>query len=307
METNALTSRLWRFRGPAFLCLAYYLAGKIAHTLLLTIVTSFILIAYKDNPDLSNLVNEIADQYTLIAYALAALLVAGTVHLADKALYRSRFFWNEEKRPPWQLDHNSQQELFRGLSSALLVVTVLVVILFANNQVNFLGIFITSAVGTPVFPLFLSNTLCLLLLLASEEFIFRHKILYYLQRELSPVHAIVISALAATLLRSSQFDLTAMDKASLFLLNAALGVMYVRRSRAHRGLAFVVVFFTLLHPLAGFPLWGHNAPSFFLFKHTSKAAPLLTGGEAGPLASIGMLSLFVLLLAGSYARWRREN
>lgn len=306
---GAAALREWwlRLRGPLLLLGSYWLASKLAHTLLLTIVTTFLLVTNQKSPEFANTINEIASQYTLIAYALAACLIAITVRFADIALYRGRPFWNEAYRSWWQLDRRSQHELYRGISSGILAVLTLILILFTANQINFLGIFITSAIGTPVFPLFLANAISLLAWLAAEEFIFRHKLLYYFQSWTNPLHAIVYTAALATLIRCAQFDLNWQEIFNLFILQAALSVMYMRANRVHRPLAFQLVMFGMLHPLSGLPIWGHSCPSFFLFKHTSKASDLLSGGEAGPLASVGMLSIFILLLLASFYRWRRTE
>ncbi|WP_305809356.1 hypothetical protein, partial [Staphylococcus epidermidis] len=142
-----------------------------------TIVAYMVSLSTKTGPEFSNTVNEISSQYILFARALGALVLSATLWQADRALYRQIPFWNEAHRPFWQLDRIRKEQLFRGLSSGLLAALVFIVFFTAAGQISYLGIYITSTMGTPIFPLFFLDLASLATLLVCEEYLFRHKIL----------------------------------------------------------------------------------------------------------------------------------
>jgi membrane protease YdiL (CAAX protease family) len=296
-----------KYKSVILTFIAYAIAVEAAHLLLITTVTSFVLLAGRNGLELSNVVNEISSQYTFLAYALAALLVALTLFFTDRALYRKTAFWTSESKKAWHLERQSKQEFFRGASTGLLTIAILLVLLHAANQISFLGVFITSTFGTPVFPLFLVDTLALIVIIFSEEYIFRQKIMRSLQLHMSNAHANVLTSLLYILLKLLQFELEWIDVLNLFLLNLILGFFSFKSGRFHRGLGFLLVFFVGIHLFAGMPLWQHISPSVFLFKHVSKASVYLSGGDAGPMASVGMLSILIFLAISSYLSWKGDN
>jgi hypothetical protein len=305
---KALLINFWqRFHRPLSYVLIYALACKAFHTLLYTAVTSFVLAAGKSGLDLSNVVNEIASQFTLIAYAGAAVVVSLTNVWADQALQRRLPFWNALSKPAWQLERSSKIELYRGASSGFFAIFILLLIMLVARQINFLGLFITSTVGTPVFPLFIANTAALFCLIFAEEYIFRFKILNSLCLTLQPVHAIALHSVAYIFVKYVQFDLMFMDMINLFLLNMCLGFFQIKSGKMHRGLGFLIVLFGFTHTLAGLPLWQHISPSVFLFKHSTRNSVYLTGGDAGPMASFGVSGILLFLFISSYISWQRES
>lgn len=295
-------------RAPIFIGLFYLCVAKLAHTLLVTSVTSYVLMTSKISGDLPNTVNEISSQYVFFAYALGALLVALTLWFGNRALYRNSEFWNEGKKKGWELSREIKANLRRGAASAFLLVVLLVGLFFFSGQLSFLGLFITSTIGTAVFPLFVLDFASLMVMVVCEEYIFRYRLLARLAHIFSPVTAICVSATLYTLIKWLQFDLTGTDIFNLMMLNAALGFLFLRTGRVHRGLGFLTVFYGMLHPLGGLPLWGQSGPSIFLFKHNAQnTGPWLTGADAGPLAGLGMSSLLFLLLLGAIWSWRSER
>ncbi len=297
----------FRYRSILLIFVAYAAASKVAHTLLYTLVSSWVLMTSQDQGSFSDLVNEIASQFVFVAYAAAALLLALTVWLGDKALYSHRPFWNLQSRAAWQLDRNTKSEFGNGLGSGFLLAVALLVILLAGSYVNYLGVFLTSTVGTPVFPLFFSDLVALVVFVVCEEFLFRHKILPRILEFRGPHEAAWISSLLYVGLKHFQFQLTLLDWVNLMLLNLTLGYYYLKSGKAHRGLGLSAALYGTLHALGGLPLWNQVSPSLFLFKHNMKASDLMSGGAAGPMASLAMTLFLLIALVTGYRRWRRDN
>ncbi len=294
-------------RAVAFPLVAYVILSQLSHTLLDTIVAYMVSLSSKTGPEFSNTVNEISSQYVFFARAIGALLLTLTLLQADRALYRHLPFWNDGHRRFWQLDRIRKEELFRGLSSGLLAALVFLVFFTAAGHISYLGVYITSTMGTPIFPLFFLDLASLATLLICEEYLFRHRILRTLLQELSPNSAIVLSSVLHTLVRHFQFQLVLFDYVNLFCLNMALGYFFVKSGKCQRGLGFLLALLCVLHNFAGLLLWGNESPSFFLFKAAPKSAPILSGGINGPLGGAGIFGILILFAFGSYLTWKREK
>ncbi len=284
----------------------YVLVSLVAHTLLNTIVSYIVSLSQKTGTDFSNTVNEIADQYLVLSYSLGALLLTLTLWQADRALYRQLPFWNDLRKPFWQLDRSRKEELLRGLSSGALAALVFLVFFAISGQLSYLGVYITSTIGTPIFPLFFMDIVALLTLLLCEEFLFRHKILRGLLAVMPDSAAILLNTGLYLLVRHWQFHLQPVDYLNLACLNLVLGYFYVKSGKSHRGLGFLAALLLLLHNMAGLPLWGFESPSFFLFKAGTRSSALMTGGGNGPLAGLGLFGILAIFALGSFLTWKRE-
>ena len=284
----------------------YVIVSLIAHTLLNTIVSYIVSLSQKTGTDFSNTVNEIADQYLMLSYALGALLLSLTLWQADRALYRSVPFWNDLRKPFWQLDRARKEELLRGLSSGTLAALVYLVFFAISGQLSYLGVLFTSMIGTPSFPLFFMDIASLLALLVCEEFLFRHKILRGLLTLMPESAAIVLMSALHILARHWQFHLELFDYINLACLNLVLGYFYVKSGKCHRGLGFLAAMLLLLHNVGGLALWGYESPSFFQFKVGPRSSPLVTGGTNGPLSGLGLFGILAIFALGSFLTWKRE-
>jgi hypothetical protein len=297
-----------KYRATIGAVLFYLFVSKIVHTMLVTSITSFVLMTSKAGSDLPNTVNEIASQYVFFSYAIGALLVSTTLWFGNRALYYGSEFWNEGDKKFWQLSRETKGNLWRGAGSAALLVLLLLALFYIAEQVTFLGLFITSAIGTDVFPLFLLDFISLLVLVVCEEYFFRYRLLGRLSTQISQFNAALVSTVVYILVKWVQFDLTYVDISNLFLLQMAMCFYFLGSGSAHRSLSFLAVFYGILHPIAGLPLWNQIGPSFFLFKHNAaKSNAWLTGADAGPLAGFGMSGVLVLLLIGSLWSWREQR
>jgi membrane protease YdiL (CAAX protease family) len=298
--------KLSALRPAAFPFVLYVLVGQLAHTLLNTIVSYIVSLSQKTGTDFSNTVNEIADQYLMLSFSMGALLLTLTLWQADRALYRHLPFWNDLHKPAWQLDRSRKEELLRGLSSGALAALVYLVFFVMSGQIGYLGVYITSTIGTPIFPLFFMDLAAIVALLLCEEFLFRHKILRSLLAVMPASSAIVLTACLHLLARHWQFHLEALDYINLACLNLVLGYFYVKSGKSHRGLGFLAALLCLLHNLGGLPLWGYESPSFFLFKASPRASALVTGGGSGPLAGLGIFGILAIFALGSFLTWKRD-
>jgi hypothetical protein len=300
--------RLFKLSKPiAFPLIAYAAVTQLSHTALYTIVAYMVSLSTKTGPDFSNTVNEISSQYILFATALGAALLSITLWQADRALYRQLPFWSDSHRPFWQLDRIRKEELMRGLSSGLLAALVYLVFFTLSGQISYLGVYITSTIGTPIFPLFFLDLFSLVVLLVCEEYLFRHKILRSLLGQMPASAAIVLTAALHMLVRNLQFQLNLFDFVNLFFLNLALGYFFVKSGKCQRGLGFLLALLCMLHNFAGLLLWSNESPSFFLFKPGAKSSALISSGPSGPLGGAGLSLILVLFALGSYLTWKRER
>ena len=281
------------------LLFSYFLVCKLAETLLFTIVTYVVTTMGKSGMEFTNTVNEIASQYLLLSFAMGSTLVCATSYLGDKALYRNQPFWNDRNKGILHLDRLAKREFFRGLTGGLLVALVLLSIFITSGQVSYLGIYITSTFGTPIFPLFFTDLISLITFVVAEEYIFRHKVLRLLIERFGSWRANILTSGIYTLWKYFQFSLTALDAFNIFLLSLALGYFFLSSGKTHRNIGFLIALLGILHPIAGLSLWSHSSPSFFLLKVSSRASELLSGGNAGPMAGLGMTSLLLLVAIGA--------
>lgn len=303
-DHESLWKRLSFYKSIFFLVVFYLLVSELAQTLLYTIVAYIVTAAGKEGTDFSNTVNEIAGQYLFVSFAIGALIVTITTWLGDKALYRHKSFWNDSRKPIWQLDRITKEEFFRGIASGFIVAAIYLLIFTASKQVSYLGIYITSTFGTPVFPLFFMDLVALVALVVCEEYIFRHKILNHFMRRMGPDMSIILTSALYILAKHLQFHLMGLDYLNLICLNFTVGFFFVKTKKVHRGLGFLAALFGCIHPLAGLPLWGSESPSFFLFKNTQRASEILSGGAAGPLAGLGLFSIILVFGFGAYTSWK---
>lgn len=301
-----MMDRLLAFRPVIFLIGFYLFATQLAQTLLYTVVAYLVSASDKTGSDFGNTVNEISSQYLLLAFALAALLISLTTWFADRALYRQDPFWNSPLKPFWQLDRLTKRELLRGLASGSIAVLVYLFLFTLSGQLSFLGIYITSTVGTPVFPLFFVDFASLIVLVIGEEFIFRHKIQKQLLARLPTSAAILLTTFLYLVVKNLQFQLTWLDILNLALLNFALGFFYLKSSRTHRGLGFLLSLLCFFHPVAGLALWDTEGPSFFLFKPIGKTSELLAGVNGAPFSGLGLTVILVMIVGGAYLTWKQD-
>lgn len=306
-----MNESLWRrsrhLRSAVLILVIYLGATQVAHTLLYTIVAYIVSAADKTGTDFGNTVNEIAGQYHFFSFALAALLMTLTTWKGDRALYRHDDFWNETHKPVWQLNRISKQELFRGISSGAIAAGIYLLLFTASGQGSFLGIYITSTFGTPVFPLFFLDLAALCTLLFCEEYIFRHKILRLLLQQMAPGSAIALTTAAYMLVKYLQFELSSMDFVNLALMNLGMSYFFLKSGKAHRGIGFLVILLVFLHSIAGLSLWGIESPSFFLFKPIQRTPELLFGGGLGPFSGLALSSIFLVFAIGSAFSWKQEK
>ncbi len=294
-------------RSASGIFLIYLLCSQIAHTLLFTIVAYLVSVTEKTGTEFGNTVNEIAGQYHFVAFAIGAILFSITLWKADQALYRTQTFWNELHKPFWQLNRYTKEELIRGLASGAMAALVYLVLFTFSRNGSFLGLYLTSTFGTPVFPLFFLDLLALAAMIFCEEYIFRHKILSQTKTLLGTPGAIVFTSVCYLAVKAVQFDLQWLDYGNLLLMNLAASCFYLKSTKPHRGLGFLIALLGSLHSLAGLPLWDIESPSFFLFKPASREAEILFGGGNGPFNGLAITCIFLVFAIGTFFSWKSEK
>jgi hypothetical protein len=313
MESYAMKTDqgLWHstkgLRSALTIFLLYLICSQLAHTLLYTVVAYLVSITDKTGTEFGNTVNEIAGQYHFVAFAIGAMLFSITLWKGDRALYKSNIFWNDAHKPFWQLNRFTKEELLRGIASGFMASVVYLFLFSLSKQGSFLGLYLTSTFGTPVFPLFFLDFFALATLLFCEEYIFRHKILAQLKPLLGTTASILLTSVFYLLIKFVQFELTTVDYGNLFLMNLAASCFYLKSTKAHRGLGFLIALLCSLHCLAGLPLWDNESPSFFLFKSSSREAEILFGGGGGPFNGLALSCIFLVFTFGIFFSWKSEK
>jgi hypothetical protein len=302
-----LWHRTQGIRSALLIFVLYLICAQLAHTLLYTVVAYLVSISDKTGTEFGNTVNEIAGQYHFVAFAIGAVLFSVTLWKGDRALYKASSFWNDSHKPFWQLNRFTKEELFRGIASGFIASLVYLLLFSLSKQGSFLGLYLTSTFGTPVFPLFFFDLFALGALLFCEEYIFRHKILAQLKPSLGTTTALLLSSIFYLLIKYVQFELTALDYGNLFLMNLAASCFYLKSTKAHRGMGFLIALLCSLHSLAGLPLWDNESPSFFLFKSTSREAEILFGGGIGPFNGLALSCIFLVFTLGIFFSWKSEK
>jgi hypothetical protein len=300
----------WDYLRPArhalIATIFYWAMTIIAATLLSTIVAYLVSAANKVGEEFVNTVNEISGQYLIFSFSLAAFLTSLTLWFGDRALYRARIFWTEPQRSIWQLNRNHKAELKRGLYSGLILGGIILALLLLSGRGSYLGLYLTSALGTPVFPLFLLSLGSSVVLLVTEEYLFRHKFMWALQNYGNAI-AIGLTVLVATLFKLLQFHLDHIALLNTALLQLLLSIYFVRSQKCHRGIALLVSLIVFWHPLAGLPLWGVETPSLFLFKSQSTTDDWLFGGGGGPFSGLALTAALIFLTISGWYSWRQEE
>lgn len=295
--------RLKSSKGFLFLFLFYAGASQLAQTLLFTIVAYIVAAADKSGTEFGNTVNEIAVQYQFFTYSMAAIFTAFVLWKADRALYRMNFFWNEPHKPVWQLSRASKMELLRGCASGFIALFVYLALFLLSGKGTFLGIYLTSTLGTPAFPLFFLNFFCLGALLLLEEYLIRHKWISALGTTFSPITTAFLISFSSTIIKLIQFELTTIDLVNIFLLNLLLTFYTLRSQKCHRGVGFLLSLVWLIHCFAGLPLWENESPSFFIFKSLDRQHELLFGGANGPFAGLALFTVLLVFFVASFLNW----
>lgn len=132
-----------------------------------------------------------------------------------------------------------------------------------------------------------------------EEFIFRHKVLNYLRRQIPDLYAILLTAILYTGIKILQFDLSFMQITTLFLVAFALGIRARNESDFAHGAGFWAGMLVVLHPLLSLPVMGNDFSGVLLVKYEIAAEAdsalyrFLTGGAGGPLSSFAVQLLLI--------------
>ncbi|MCO5143732.1 MAG: hypothetical protein M9962_11640 [Oligoflexia bacterium] len=287
--------------------IAYLLMAFFAHALLYTIVTTIVSAADKKGIEFGTTINEIASQYLFFAYACGSLVVTIMLWKGTRSFYSKRHFWSRPNKNIFQLDKNSKNEFIRGISTGFVIPLALLLSFYFAGHISYLGVYINSALGTPLFPLFLLTLISLPVLLWCEEYIFRFRIQSNLNEVFPPFASVLLTALMQTFIRNLQFQISYIDILNLLLFHITLGLFYERSQKPHRGLGLQLTALTLLHCGFGLPLWSIESPSFFLMKPTVHAYSILSGGEMGPISSLGFTAILAVLLVSSFHLWKIEK
>jgi hypothetical protein len=159
------------------------------------------------------------------------------------------------------------------------------------------------------------KTLALLLMVYSEEYLFRRKMMEWAQQAMGKEAGMVAVALSYALVKAVQFDLGLMQFGSLLLVSFILSL----QSSFQRDFTFGAGQWTgclwVFHLFFGLPVFGMMHSGFFSLQYLGPTLDvdwathlkrLLTGGYGGPLSSLAFQFLLALYLTLAVAhRYRR--
>jgi len=153
-------------------------------------------------------------------------------------------------------------------------------------------------------PLAVGNVLLRIMTLGAlvycEEFIFRHKIMNSLRKQLPDIYAALITALLYCAVKAVQFDLGLMHLTTLFLLSLSLALRSIVDGDFSRAAGFAAGLLVVFHPLLSLPILGNDFQGILLVKYQaasdldSSTSRFLTGGVGGPLSSFALQFLFLI-------------
>lgn len=163
------------------------------------------------------------------------------------------------------------------------------------------------------------RTLGICLLVASEELIFRKKLLQGLEG--SPENPELPLAIAVSLgfcgIKALQFDLGWMHLLTLFLASLSLSLRSFLGKDFIRGAGYWTGILLIFHPLLSLPIFGNDFSGIALVKYQFQpqlaGAPagdestwirILTGGAGGPLSSLALQLLLLLDLVRGMRRYK---
>lgn len=301
----AQSSFFKKILSPLLIVLVYLVISEFSFIALITVVTSVVVTNTAGQEQL-NQINEITDQYIFVTYALAALTLFLLGRAGDKALGRKISFWPRSGQFIWSLDPVAKSQILRGIGSGILIPLIVVTLLVFSGQLQFHGTFVLSDLSSPIFLLFLANVSSIFVLVISEEYIFRHKVLRALSHEFNPVASVIVTSLAYVLIKTFQFKLSPEDHVSLFIINIALGFYFLRTGRVFRGLTFLTSLYAMIHLVCGLPLWGQKGAGLFLITDSAVAFRSVTGGGLGPLSGVALIALLLLVAGTSVVLWRKD-
>ncbi len=148
--------------------------------------------------------------------------------------------------------------------------------------------------------------LALLVLAYSEEFLFRQRILPMLRGSFPATIAAAITAILYWGLKASQYDLGWMHGITLFLIAYWLGIRASREGEFTRGAGFWAGILIALNPLFSLPIFGSDFQGLLLMKFEPDSdlpfelSRWVSGGHAGPLASVGLQLLILFQISRPY-------
>jgi hypothetical protein len=154
---------------------------------------------------------------------------------------------------------------------------------------------------------FAIKTSALILWIYSEEFLFRKRLLDLLEHRLPKEAAIVVCALAYSLVKAYQFDLGWLQFLSVLFVAALLSLQAAYKRDFGFGAGQWAGCLWVFHLLFGLPVFGVSYPGIFSVQYagptldvdfSAKLTRWLTGGFGGPLSSLSF-QLIVLLYLGA--------
>lgn len=182
--------------------------------------------------------------------------------------------------------------------------------LVASGLYRYLGFFIQAEDGAIALGGVLLRVAGLVLLVYSEEFLFRHKILSYLRRHIPDAAAAMVTAILYCAIKFLQFDLGIMQLSTLLLLGIALGFRAILQGDFTRGAGQWAAMLIVFHALLSLPIFGNDFQGLLLVRYEAEAAAggsarLITGGIGGPLSSFALQILFLFDIAWTVFKNKR--
>jgi membrane protease YdiL (CAAX protease family) len=273
------------------------------HLLTLTLITYFLMSAHGRFQDISDAYgsNEIVlIGFSALGYIL--FLIGLNPLIATSA---------EEVVSAERMDSRFGPGFVRGA-----VVAVAVTLAFLlSGLYRYLGFFVQFVEAPMAIGAILLRVLALGIMVYCEEFIFRHKILNALRRDMPELAAALITALLYSTVKAVQFDIGWMHMITLFLVSMTLAIRAISDGDFTRGAGYWAGMLIVFHPLLSLPIFGNDFQGILLVKYRpdlsnfassgTTTARILTGGFGGPLSSIALQLLLLIDIGQGIARHKR--
>jgi hypothetical protein len=290
MSDFKLTSLRWTLK-PVILVMTYCIWIILIRLLMLTLITYFMISPFVGFQD----INETFSSNEL------ALMGAGSIFFVC-LIYWLKPMTTIERYEIISRPHIERQFL-PGILNGIFIASFFVFILSIFGFYQNLGYLVQLHEAPYELGITLLRVAILAVFVYFEEFIFRYHLFRHVPKTVSEPLIVFSISLLFSLIKTLQFNISYFHAITLFLVSAALSLRVLAGESFSKGAGVWAGILITFHPLLSLPIFG-NPFSGILFMKPGNGFQLLTGGEGGPLCSLGFQVLLILDMIRSVLRHR---
>ena len=299
-----------RYREPlnALMLTGAYLVWTVFFRLLtLSFITYFLRASTSHFQEISEVYS--SNEITLVGLCSLAFLALMLSFGPLSGTYKREVFTPER----------IEKKFFPGFIHGAVLASGVVLAFLLSGRYGYLGFYIRMDEALLAITNVIIRVFSLAVMVYSEEYIFRHRILGNLsrfgrslvsvndRRKLSPyftdLGAIVVTAALYCLIKAVQFEIGISHLLTLLLVSIAVGLRTLFDQDFALGAGFWAAILFVFHPLLSLPVLGNEFSGVVLIKFLGTQAELqgesvtarfLTGGVGGPISSFAFQLVLLL-------------